>query len=352
MTYMLAICLIILVELGLASLAVFVFHSVWTGDSFCRRFTQNVLLALLALLFTLTATEIAFKLFFIQSDGINFTLASRNWFERYWRPINSLGYRDDEWTPEKIGSRRRIVVIGDSFVAGGGIKRVEDRFSNQLGERLDDDYAVMTVAQNGWNTRQEIDGLLAYPYLPDIVVFSYCLNDIEGVASAMGFSRPANLLTYPPDWLRPLVDNSYALNFVYWRLFRWRAFTDPNQRAETQSYQDHLRALYENPEVWTAHQNELHEVYNLAQTHRFQLIVVVFPDMLRAEKTHDLSGNVVHFFQDLGIPVVDVTALLAAEQPKRLVVNSVDSHPSVEVHTLVANALSAVIRELEHSNGK
>ena len=87
----------------------------------------------------------------------------RSCFERYWQPINSLGYRDYEWTPEKVGNRKRIVVVGDSFVAGGGVEKIEDRFSNQLGEKLGDDYVVMTVARNGWNTRQEIEGVLAYP---------------------------------------------------------------------------------------------------------------------------------------------------------------------------------------------
>jgi len=345
MTYTFAICLIIVAQVGLAAIAIPVFRSVWKGDSFLRRLAQNMLLAFFALLFTLTVVEVACKLLFVQSDGINFTLASRSWFERYWQPINSLGYRDYEWTPEKVGNRKRIVVVGDSFVAGGGVEKIEDRFSNQLGEKLGDDYVVMTVARNGWNTRQEIEGVLAYPYQPDIVIFSYYINDIEGVAGRMGISRPPGLLIYPPDWLRPLVDNSYALNFAYWRLFRWHAFADPNQRTDIQTYQNHLRALYKDPEVWAAHQEELQEVCNLTQTQQLQLVVVVFPDMLKLEETRDLSGRVVDFFQTRGVAIVDVAAVIDAEQPKRLIANSVDTHPSVEVHTLVADALYAVITE-------
>jgi len=330
----------------LASFAAFFFHSVWKGSSFFRRLAQNTFLVFFTLLFSLISIEIAFRLFFIQSDGINFTLASKRWFERYWRPINSLGYRDYAWTPEKIGSRKRVAVVGDSFAAGGGIEEIEDRFSNQLAKMLGDDYVVMTIAKNGWNTRQEIDGLLAYPYPPDLVVFSYYLNDIEGVAKTMGYSRPSILIP-PPHWLQPLVDNSYALNFAYWRLFRWRAFADPNQRAEIQTYQNYLRALYENPEVWAAHQEELRQVYNVAQSHQYQLIVVVFPDMLAIEETQDLSSKVVDFFKNLGTPVVDVTDLIVTGQPEKLIVNSVDSHPSIEVHTLVANALHLAILDLE-----
>ena len=93
MTYTFAICLIIVAQVGLAAIAIPVFRSVWKGDSFLRRLAQNMLLAFFALLFTLTVVEVACKFLFVQSDGINFTLASRSWFERYWQPINSLGYR-------------------------------------------------------------------------------------------------------------------------------------------------------------------------------------------------------------------------------------------------------------------
>lgn len=347
MPYSFTLSLCILTQLSLGFLTVYIFRSIWKEDSFLRRISQNILLVCFTLLFTLTLVEITFKLFFIQSDGINFTLASKSWFERYWQPINSLGYRDYEWTPAELAGRTRVAVVGDSFVAGGGIERIEDRFANQLGARLGDEYVVMTIAQNGWSTQQEIEGLLAYPYPPDLVILSYYLNDIEGVAGKMGLARPADLLVYPPAWLRPLVDHSYALNFAYWRLFRWRAFADPRERTDIQSYQSYLRSLYTNPVVWTAHQQELQTVANLTETYQRPLIVVVFPDMLRVEETRDLSGKVVNFFQEQGVPVVDVAALIAGEPPERLVVNSVDSHPSVEVHARVASALDEIIQELE-----
>ena len=60
-------------------------------------------------------------LFFAQSDGFNLTLSSRNWFARYWQPINSLGYRDVEPRAPRPGEKF-VLVVGDSFVAGHGKK--------------------------------------------------------------------------------------------------------------------------------------------------------------------------------------------------------------------------------------
>jgi lipoprotein signal peptidase len=347
MIWIRAISIIIVAEVVLTALSIFVFRSLWKRDSFFRSFAQNLVLACLTVLFTLTAIEIGLKLFLVQSDGINFTLASKSWFERYWRPINSMGFRDYEWTPEKLGNRVRVAVVGDSFVAGGGVANIEDRFSNQLGKRLGDDYAVMTVAQNGWNTQSEIDGLQAYPYRPDVVIFSYYINDIEDDGVRNGYSKPADLLIYPPDWLRPLVDHSYAFNFAYWRLFRWRAFADPIQRKEIQTYHNYLRAMYQDSKVWEAHQKKLRQVYDLAQANHFRLIVVAFPDMLRINQTRDLSGKAVSFFRELQVPVVDVAVLIDTQHPRSTIANSVDTHPSVEVHTLVANALYPLVIEYQ-----
>ena len=344
-TYTLVIILIIAAQVALAVLVAFAFRSLWKRNSLARSLAQNLVLAFLTVLFTLTVVEIGLKLFLVQSDGINFTLASKSWYERYWRPINSLGYRDYEWTIEKIGNRVRVIVVGDSFVAGGGVANIDDRFSNQLGKKLGDDYVVMTVAQNGWNTPQEIDALQVNPYRPDIVIFSHYLNDIEDVGAKYGYSRPANLLIYPPDWLRPLVDHSYAINFVYWRLFRWRAFENPIHRQEIQTYQDYLRVLFEDPRVWAAHQEELFRVCSLAQTDHFKLIVVAFPDMLRVDQTRDLSGKVASFFREHQVPVVDVAALIDSQRPRSTIANSVDTHPSIQVHALVADALYPMVLE-------
>ena len=62
---------------------------------------ENVVLIVGAIILTFMALELGFKLFFAQSDGFRYTLASQNWYDRYWQR-NSLGYRDREWTSEQL----------------------------------------------------------------------------------------------------------------------------------------------------------------------------------------------------------------------------------------------------------
>jgi hypothetical protein len=133
---------------------------------------ENVSLSLLIIFLTLMALEFYFKVFFAQSDGFRYTLASQNWYERYWQE-NSLGYRDVEWTPERLSGKTKIMVVGDSFAAGSGIANPEDRFTDQLGHLLGDDYAILNVASPGWDTIDEVQAILEYPYRPDILILSY-----------------------------------------------------------------------------------------------------------------------------------------------------------------------------------
>ena len=87
-----------------------------------------------------------------------------------------------EQSTEALQGKRLVFVVGDSFVAGHGIKDVSDRFGDRLGEGLGDPFRVVTLAQNGWNSEDEFDAIRATSRrhrIPEIVVLSYFLNDID-----------------------------------------------------------------------------------------------------------------------------------------------------------------------------
>lgn len=99
---------------------------------------------------------------------------------------NSHGFRDREWAPAK-GDAYRVVVLGDS-IAFGNYMRAEDRFSDLLEASLDAQIArpveVMNLAVLGYDTLQEVVTLerRGLSFSPDLVVLTYCVNDL-GVVS-------------------------------------------------------------------------------------------------------------------------------------------------------------------------
>lgn len=292
----------------------------------------NIILLFLSLFLTLMATELFFKLFFAQSDGFRYTLASQNWFDRYWTE-NSQGYRDQEWTSDKLIGKTKIMVVGDSFVAGNGIADPADRFANQLGRMLGPEYAVMVVASPGWDTIDEVKAIVEYPYPPDILVLSYYINDIEGVAYESGAQRP-QIRTEPSMGLAWLVENSYAMNFLYWRLIR----LGPQEWADIY-WNDWLTRIHHDPEIRWRHHQELLTIINGAAAEQIPLYVVVFPNLAAVEESQPFIQPVIDLFEQHDVPVLNVSHLLAGRDPAETTVNAVDAHPNEQVHHQVAEAL-------------
>lgn len=298
----------------------------------------NLFLILFTLLFTLMALELFFKLFFAQSDGFRYTLASQNWYDRYWQE-NSLGYRDVEWTADMLAGKTKVMVVGDSFAAGSGIANPQDRFANQLNQLLGQDYAVLVVASPGWDTADEVAAILNYPQRPDLLVLSYYINDIEGTAYQTGAQRPA-IRRDPPAWLRPLVEDSYAFNFLYWRLIR----LGPQEWADTY-WNEWLKKISVDPDIRWRHQQELLKIIEGAASEQIPLIVVVFPSLTAVEESRELLKPVVDLFHTHNVPVLDVGQLLAGRDPATTTVNSMDAHPNEAVNLEVAQHLFQLIRQ-------
>jgi hypothetical protein len=333
--------IIVLMLIGLIFGTTFLFRRLWPGEGKLRRMTQNFAIIILSILVSFILAELFFR-FFAQSDSLGYTLAARNWFKSYWEK-NSLGYRDIEWTPQLLKGRTKIMVLGDSFAAGWGIKEKEDLFSYQLGQRLGDRYAVMNVASAGANTKGEIEKALEYPYEPDIVILTFYVNDIDGVASEKGLPHPPALRIETPSILEPLVENSYAANFFYWRIYRLGA-QEWNNR-----YWNWLQGRYSDAEVWAAYKELLLSISSYAEQNNKVLIVVVFPHLTAVEESLPITSRIVELYTSQGVPVLDVVDLVVDVAPQDRIVNSFDPHPSILVHQLVAEALLPLVLEAEQN---
>ena len=96
---------------------------------------------------------------------------------------NSHGYRDVEHAFEKPHGVYRIVLIGDSVAEGRDVApdstfgRVLERDLNARGDGRR--YEVILLARAGYSTSQELVLLdtEAFRYQPDLILWSYCLND-------------------------------------------------------------------------------------------------------------------------------------------------------------------------------
>lgn len=276
----------------------------------------------------LAALEIAF-MFVAQSHEGGLTLASHVWFARYWKPVNSQGYRDVEHT-DTLG-KKKVIVIGDSFAAGHGVDNADDRFSNVLAQKLGEEkYAVYNLGISGSDTRDEYERFEKAGVRPDVLILQYFPNDIEKAARQHGLVpaafQPYSDLSKP---LRLLVSRSYFLNYLYWQL----------PHGDFKPFDQYANRVYTDTTILNTHLQDLKKFVDYKNQHGATMYVVLFPFAFQLEKTKEYMRPIMAFFKENNIPVLEVGNLIGDLEPARRIVGRNDAHASAEVNQRVGAAL-------------
>lgn len=118
--------------------------------------------------------------------------------------INAHGQRDTERNLTKSPDTTRIVIIGDSVVAGHGIADVNNTITKQL-EKLLHPYRieVLNFGVGGYSTIGEIELLKtkALHFSPDMVILLYVHNDIYNINTQIHNYLPKNLSLFQKAYL-------------------------------------------------------------------------------------------------------------------------------------------------------
>jgi hypothetical protein len=300
-----------------------------------RPAASNVLTICFTSLLCLLALELI-AMYLPRSHGVGYAYASRNWFGYFWS-TNELGYRDkpvrdlDPYKPT-------IALVGDSFTAGHGIRSEGDTFAGQLRTRLAGRVEVLNLGRLASDTSDELERLQEHPSRVDLLVLQYFGNDIEKAAAAAGvdFSQVFQPYHDVGPVAKAALLRSYLLNYAYW-LF---------PHGDTLAYMDALFGAYRDQAILARHLEDLGRFVAYARERNIPLVVVLFPFLTDLERSREYVEPVADFLVGRNVPVIDVTDLVSALPARSRIVNSNDAHPSVLVHTLVADALSEHMRSL------
>ena len=332
------------------------------------RFT-GVCLILLSLLATFLALEVGFRIFDIRGF---FTSRTRGWahallppkervkgVQIQFRPYtefafrydsnprgyfdatngltyrtNRYGFRGADFPHDKPAGAFRIMVLGDSFTFGEGVK-LEHIFTTRLQEilrtRASPNIEVLNFATSAWSTRDEIAYFehAGLDFQPDLVLVAFVLNDAgPDVLDIWNNFRASYEAPFP-------FNRSYVASFVYATIARENsgrryvnALVD-SALAEKLKWRDSLALLPKGQ--------------RLAESIGARFAVVVFPFMYQLNENypfHPIHKLVRDTCEGEQIPFLDLFPAFKGQSYMDLWVHPSDQHPNEKGHAIAARAIA------------
>lgn len=255
--------------------------------------------------------------------------------------VNSLGLRGPEIQREKPPGVTRVAVVGDSIAFGYWVEE-RDSFPRQLEAMLGgpSHVQVLNFGVPGYGLAQYVETLRArvLAFAPDVVVVSFCLNDLEGPLSfeyGMTLDRATRRRALMGRLYEAALARSRLLSWVEYRFMGLEA-----RRIFVRARDD--QPLYGQPAQaqLPALRSRFAALRSLLESRRIPGLVAVFPVFGRRFDRYahrDLESTVVGAARETGLDAVDLLDCFSAYDYRDVRVDVV--HPSPLGHRVAARAL-------------
>lgn len=265
--------------------------------------------------------------------------------------LNSHRFRDEEVGPKRAGVRR-VVVMGDSFTEGQGVKE-RDTYARRLEGLLNAVEPRVWEVRNCARRATDFPALFdlfeeALEYEPDILVYGMVLNDCQRSPSFE--ARQSYLNDWITDQAHRTDPERTGLGFFASRalaLVKERTGSYRIGRESTLWYRDMYGEA--NSEGWEKTRGHIREMNRRMRERGGAFLVVLWPLLVGIEGGYPFEA--VHqrlegFFADAGIPHRDLLPVLKGHSSESLWVYPVDMHPNEIAHQLAAAHIAPAVREV------
>jgi lysophospholipase L1-like esterase len=265
---------------------------------------------------------------------------------------NSLRFREAEPTRPRAGVRR-VVVVGDSFVEGQGVKAPDTcvRVLERLLNEGQGQWEVRNCGRRGADFPQLYDEAFegALRYSPDVVIYGMVLNDADRSPEFQARQ------SYVNDWILDRGRLHDGRPFPEMHLFDSRLTALVADRIEkrrtAQATSRWYHEMYGEPNRagWERTQGYIREMNRRTLAMGGRFLVVSWPLMIGLEGDDpfaDVSEKVARLCLAAGIPRHDLRPAFHGQRTESLWVHPVDLHPNETAHRLAAESLAPVVRRL------
>ena len=263
---------------------------------------------------------------------------------------NALGFRDAPPGPKAKGVTR-VVLFGDSFIEGQGVKSADTAavvLQNGLDRRAPGRFEVRNCGRRGLDFPELSEAFEALLSLePDLVVYALVLND------AMRPPEFQARQSYVHDWIldrEHVADDTTGapspwtprlFELVAGRVGAWRV-----GRATTRWYLDMWSDA--NP-GWRETQERLAEMDRMLKERGARLVVAPWPLFVSLEGGYPFDAAhaaIRRFCLARGIAHHDLRDAFRGQRTADLWVHAVDHHPNERAHAFAAASLEPVVARL------
>jgi lysophospholipase L1-like esterase len=257
---------------------------------------------------------------------------------------NHLRLRSPERPAAKPVGTVRLAVLGDSFAMGQGVL-AEDSYAWRLEHELPrvkgGRYETINTAISGLDAAHAVARYaeLGLPYNPDIAIYGFTINDIEG-----------------PHYVESVTArlDRYGLErspFALWRMVgpgyvavreRWLPPAGTFAHELAHNY-------FENPAAWSDFLTALDRLREINEQRGICTVMFLHTHLVTLNALHPFTSiydKVAAAGRDRGFLVIPSLPAFLGRKDKDLWVSPDDPHPNEEGHRLLAEALAQGLAEL------
>lgn len=253
-----------------------------------------------------------------------------NWTFYFGRTINEIGYRDYKYkTWNEHPDIKKILVIGDSFTHGNGIKNINKRYDKILEKKLNKEspyyYSIRIAAFPGWTITNQLEALKKYPIKPEVVIYQYYINDLLEFSESKTENHSQMSVNIP--WWGKITSTG---NFIAFTRPEKIISFDSNKNIQTKPTKDMCKEFLSFTD----------SLIQYCQKENIELYVLLIPELKsipnQVDEFYDVFKN---YLLQNNIKVVDPFTHLNTIPLKRRVVNRFDLHAGDFTHKILAEML-------------
>ncbi len=320
------------------------------------------------------AQKIALLLFgtfmaFSIGEAVSRITYTKPWYEKliekqnpsYWKKglsRNSLGVRDRDYPAIKPPNSTRVLVLGDSFTFGAGVRDSSLIFPERLERQLNLEFAeqgkqveILNGALGGSHTHQWLK-LLARSkdsFTPDLILIVFFLRDGTNITVRKSFFNP----------IRQEIQSREEQSFLYRHLYLFRVIQDYMDRLSiSKQYSAALNMAYfgssEETDEWTRAQENLLEIKRIGEERNAKVALVVFPILVELNDNYpfkEVSNLIEQFSIQNDMPTHNLLPAFMGMHGPDLWVSSFDQHPNARGHKIAADSILPFLKSIISDEG-